>query len=107
MAKGVAVELLVDVDLVALECRVDRVTAAPEVDEIEELEMFLQLVLGDVEALDDLVCGNDRAALLATRREEVREQRLQDGEPFGNDRPGRALAGAVVRAGRRGRPCEL
>ena len=53
-AERVAVELLVDVDGVALERRVHRVAAAAEVDEVEQLQVFLELLGGDVESLDDL-----------------------------------------------------
>jgi hypothetical protein len=100
MAKGVAVELLVDVYVVAVERGVDRVAPPAEVDEIQELEMFLQLVLGDGEALDDLVRGNDGLVVLAAGREEVGEEGLQNGEALRDDWARRALACAVVPAWR-------
>ena len=53
-AEGLAVELLVDADRVALELRVDRVAAAAEVDEVEQREVLLELLGRDVEALDQL-----------------------------------------------------
>src|SRR3954451_18964305 len=92
MSEGVTVELLVDMDLVALERRVDRVTAAAEVDEVEQLEVLLELILGNVEALDELVRRNDCVVPFATGREEIREQCLQNREPFGHDGAGRAFA---------------
>ena len=54
-AEDVAVELLVDVDAVAVELGVDRVAAAAEVDEVEQREVILQLVPRDVEAARELV----------------------------------------------------
>ena len=53
MSESVTVELLVDVHLVAFERRVDRVTAPAEVDEVQQLQVLFELVLGNVEALDD------------------------------------------------------
>ena len=96
MSESVPVELLVDVYLVALERGVHRVAAAAEVDEIEELQMLLELVLRDVEALDDLVGRDDGVGVLATRGEQVRKQRLQHRETFGHDRPGRPFAEPVL-----------
>src|SRR5438094_2667930 len=67
----VSVQLLVDVDDVAVERRIHRVTAAAEVDEVEQLQMVLQLFLGDVKALDDLVRRDDRVVSLAAGCEEI------------------------------------
>src|SRR5204863_7506970 len=58
----VAEKLLVHVYLVALQLRVDRVTPAAEVDEVEEVEMLPELVLRDLEALDQLGRGDDGLA---------------------------------------------
>src|SRR5258705_9020877 len=49
-AERVAVQLLVDVHAVALERGVDRVTAAAEVDEVQQLQMLFELFLRNVEA---------------------------------------------------------
>src|SRR3954451_17972411 len=92
MSEGVPVELLVDMDFVALERGVDRVTAAAEVDEVEQLEVLLELILGNVEALDELVRRNDGVVPLAASGEEIREQRLQHREAFGHDGAGGAFA---------------
>ena len=63
--------------------------------------MLLELVGRDGgEALEQLRRRNLGVALLAARGEEVGEQRLQDGEPLGRHRPGRALDGAVAARGR-------
>ena len=43
-AEWVAPELLVDVHLVAVQLGVDRVAAAAEVDEVEQVEVVLELV---------------------------------------------------------------
>ena len=101
-SESVAVELLVDVHLVTLERRVDGVTATAEVDEVQKLEVLLQLVLGDGEALDDLVSGDDGVVSFAARRQQVREQCLQDRELLRHDRSRRALAEAVLAWDRRG-----
>ena len=96
LAERVAPDFLVDPDLVSVELGVDGVTAAAEVDEIEQRKVLLQLVLGDVEALDELRRGNSRARRVAATLQEVGQQRLQDGETLGLDRPWRALADAIV-----------
>ena len=49
-AEGVAVELLVDQDRAVLGRAVDGVAAAAEVDQVEQVEVLLQLLLGEVEA---------------------------------------------------------
>src|SRR5437773_5552754 len=89
--------------LVALERGVDRVAAAAEVDEVQELQVLLELLLRDVEALDDLVRRDDGVVSLAARGEQIREQRLQDGEALRHHRAGRAFAETVrmwLRGGR-------
>ncbi len=88
----VAVQLLVDVHAVALECGVDRVTAAPEVDEVQQLQVLFQLFLRDVEAFDDLARGDHGVVRFATGGEQVREERLEDGKAFRDDRAGRPFA---------------
>ena len=79
-AERVAEELLVDVHLVAVQLGVDRVAAAAEVDEVEQRQVLLELLGGDREAVDELVRGDDRLALLAAGGEQVGEQRLQHAE---------------------------
>jgi hypothetical protein len=103
MSERVTVELLVDMHLVALERRVDRVAASAEVDEVEELEVLLELVLGNVEALDDLPRGDDGVVALAACREQVREERLQDGEALRHHRARGTFAQAVLPRRRRRR----
>jgi len=56
-----------------------------------------------VESLDDLVCRDDSVGLLAARSEQIREQRLENGEAFRNDRPGGSFPEAVLPWGRGGR----
>ena len=46
----VAVGLGVDLDLVALELGVENVGAAAEVDDVEQIDVVPELLLGDVEA---------------------------------------------------------
>ena len=87
----VAEELLVHADVVAVERRVDRVAPAAEVDEVEELQMVVELVRRDVEAVDELLRGNDRPGLVAAAREQVREQSLEDAEALRRERPCRSL----------------
>src|SRR5262249_7102288 len=70
-SERVTVELLVDVDVVAVQRRIDRVTTAAEVDEVEELEVLLELVLRNVEPLDDLARRNEGVVTLAAGREQV------------------------------------
>ena len=65
--------------------------------------MLFELLLRNVEPLDDLVCRDHGVVRLAAGREQVREQCLQDGEAFGHDRAGRALAGDFHARHRRGR----
>src|SRR5438477_10169045 len=94
----VAEELLVHVHLVAVQLRVDGVAAAAEVDEVEQREVFLERLGRDREALREVGRGNDGLLLLAARREEIREQRLEDAEALGRYGPRRALATGVVPA---------
>src|SRR6266508_5374560 len=106
VTEGVAVELLVDMHLVALECGVDGVAAAAEVDEIEQLKVLLELLLRNVEAFDDLAGRDHSVALFPAGGEEIGEQSLQDGEALRDDRPGRPFAHGVD-PGRRRLRCEL
>ncbi len=93
----VAPQLLVDVDRALSQLRVDRVTAAAEVDEVEQRQVLLELVRGDGgEALEQLGRRDLGLPLLAARREQVGEQRLQDTEPLRRHGTGRALDGAVA-----------
>ena len=79
-AECLAVQLLVDVHLVALQLRVDRVAAAAEVDEVQQGEVILELLRRDAEALADLRRRDRRLAVLSAAREQVREQCLEHGE---------------------------
>jgi predicted DNA-binding transcriptional regulator YafY len=50
--------------------------------------VFLELLGGDVESLDDLLGGDDRVVVFAAGGEQVGEECLQDGEALGHDRAG-------------------
>ena len=89
--EGVAEELLVDVHRVPAQLGVDRITAAAEVDEVEQREVLLELFARDRETVDELLRGDVRLAVVAAGGEEVREQRLQDAEPLRCDGPRRTL----------------
>ena len=78
--------------VVALECGIDGVAAAAEVDEVEELEMLFQLFLRNVEPLDDLARRDHSVVRLPARCEEVREERLQDRKALRDDRAGGTFA---------------
>src|SRR5256885_8978867 len=98
MSKFITVEHLVDMYNVTFESRVLGVTAAAEVDEVEELEVLLELVFRDVEPLYDLARRNDCVGLLAARREQIRKQRLQHREALGHDRARGPLSEEIGRA---------
>ncbi len=87
---------------VPVELCVDRVAAAAEVDEVEQRQVLLEELLRDREALDELVCRDDRLALVPAGREQVREQRLQHAEALRRHRAGRALERLGLLARRRG-----
>ncbi len=89
--EGVAEELLVHAHLVAVQRGVDRIAAAPEVDEVEELKVVVELVVRDVEAVDELLRGDGRPRLVAAAGEQVCEQRLEDAEALGRERSDRTL----------------
>ena len=59
-AKRVAEQLLVDVHVLASQLGIDRITAAAEVDEVEQRQVFLEVLPRDVEPLDELVGGDRR-----------------------------------------------
>ena len=101
-SEGVTVQLFVDMDAFSLERGVDGVTPPAEVDEVEQLQMLLELILGNVKALDDLPCGNRRVVPLTARCEQVCEERLQYGETFGDNRARGSLADPVRTLRRRG-----
>src|SRR5262249_59640078 len=86
-AERVAEQLFVDVHLVASQLRVDRVAAAAEVDEVEQRQVLLDLVPWDREPVDELLHRDQSLALLAARREQVGQQRLEDAEALRRDRP--------------------
>ena len=98
-------ELLVDAHLVSVERGVDRVAAAAEVDEVQKLQVVVELVVGDVEAVDELLCRDRRPRLVAAAGEQVGEERLQDAEALGRERAGGALE--LLRLGQRLRPRRL
>ena len=64
-AERVAVELLVDVDDVVFEFCVDGVAASAEVDEVQELQVLVERLVGDLEALGELGGGNDRFVVVS------------------------------------------
>ena len=58
--------------------------------------MILELLVRDLESLDELGGRDDGVLLLAARCEQVGEQRLEQPEALGRDRPGRPLGGRIV-----------
>ena len=58
--------------------------------------MVLELVRWDAEAVDEFLRGDLRLTLVAARGEQVREQRLQDGEALRGDWSRRTLGRAVA-----------
>ena len=90
-AEGVAEQLLVHADRVAVELGVDGVAAAAEVDEVEQREVLLERLERDVETLDQLLRRELGLRVLAAAVEQVGEQRLQDGEALGMTGRGRPL----------------
>ena len=102
-AERVAEELLLDVDLVAVELGVDRVAAAAEVDEVQELEVLLDRLGRDVEAHADVRGREHRVRVVTAAVEQVREQGLQEPEALRRDGAGRPLVlvdGRLCRLGR-------
>ena len=77
--------------------RVDRVAAAAEADEVEQLEVLLERLGHEPVARGQRHGGNARARLVAAGVEQVGHQRLQHGEALGGDG---ALAAASGRLGR-------
>ncbi len=98
-AEHVAVQLLLDPDDVAVVLGVHGVAAAAEIDEVEEREVILELLERDGEPSRDLVRRDRGRALVAARREQVRQQRLQNAESLGRDRAGRSLGERLPRVG--------
>src|SRR5205085_12377012 len=82
-----------------------------EVHEVEQREVLLELLCGDVQPLDQLVRGDLGLTLLAAGREEIGEERLEDGEALrrnGSRRPrGRLVAVLLLRGGSYGRRLAL
>ena len=103
-AERVAEELLVDMNLVAVELCIDGVAAAAEVDEVQQRQVLLELLVRDREPLDELVRRDRRLAAFAARREQVGEQRLQDAEALRRHRAGEALDDGIRLVLRRPRP---
>jgi len=95
-AESVSPELLVDPHLVAVQLGVHGIATPSEVDEVEQRQVLLELIRRDVESLGQLRCIDHRPLLLSTPGEQMREQRLQDGEALWRNGPREALAGAVV-----------
>ena len=87
-AERVAVQLLVDVHAVALERGIHRVAAAAEVDEVQQLEVLFELLRRECGSARRSRRRDDGVGRLAAGREQVGEQRLQNGEAFGHDRTG-------------------
>src|SRR5918995_5821022 len=75
-AERVAEELLVDVDVVAAQLRIDRVAATAEVDEVEQGQMLLERLRREPEALGELPRRDLGLVALAAGVEQVREERL-------------------------------
>ena len=110
--EDVSVELLVDAHDVAVVHRVHGVAAAAEVDEVEKREVILELVERDRDALRELRRVEHRSPLVAAGGEELGEERLEDSEALGCNRPDRALGQRLTRirapcagGNRRPRPC--
>ena len=85
-AERVAEQLLVHVDVVTSQLGVDRVAATAEVHEVEQREMLFECLGRDHEPVDELCCRNHGLRLLAARREEIREERLEQPESLGRHR---------------------
>src|SRR6185503_14594862 len=98
-AEHVAVQLLLDADDVAVVLRVHRIAPSAEVHEVQEREVVLELLDRDREPSGDLVGRERRRALVSTRREQMREERLQHAEPLRRDRTDRALGKRLPRVG--------
>ena len=97
-AERVAPKLLVDVHRAVAQLGVHRVTAAAEVDEVEKGQVLLELVRRDRrEVLEQLRLRDLGVPLLAARRQEIGEQRLEDGEPLGRHGPSWALSASICR----------
>ncbi len=79
----VAEQLLLDPHLVAVEDRVHGVAAAAEVDEVEQLQVVVELVIGNPEAVDELRGGDHGALGIAAACEQVGQQCLQHREALG------------------------
>ena len=91
----VAVGLGVDLDLVAQDLRVEDVGAAAEVDDVEQLDVLLQLLGGQLQPLAQ-VGGLQPLALLGGLDQHAGE-RHQAGEALGADRRLAAPVGAAAR----------
>ncbi len=78
--EGVAEELFLDVHRVTLDRRIEGVAAAPEVDEIEELEVLVEMIDRNAEPLRKLGGGDIGRGILAAAGKEMCQERLQEPE---------------------------
>ena len=90
----VAVGLGVDFDLVADDFRVEDVGAAAEVDDVEQLDVFLQLLAGQFEPVAQV--GDAQALTLLRRVDQHPGEGDQAGEALGPDRGLAAAVGAAA-----------
>src|SRR6266540_3650784 len=102
-AEGVAEDLLPDVDFAVLQLAIDGVAPSAEVDEVQELEVLLQRLGRDVEALHDVGGGYHRLRVLAAAVEQVCEERLEQAEALGWHRARGPLVDLALRLLRIGR----
>ena len=89
--ESVTEQLLLDVDRVALDRRIEGVAAASEVDEVQELEVLVEMLDRNPEPLRKLGGGDVGGRILAAAGKEVRQERLQEPEALGGHRTGGAL----------------
>ena len=87
-AELLAVQLLLDLDRVAVELGVDGVAAAAEVDEVEQVDLLDERVVGEPVALLQIGRRDLAARLVAAALEQVGQHRLQHREALGRDRAG-------------------
>ena len=93
LGEVVAVGLGVDLDLVALQFRVEDVGPAAEVDDVEQVDVLPELLLGDVQSLHDV--GDGEAGLALGGLDQHPGERHQAREALRPDR----RVGATIRAG--------
>ena len=92
-AEVVAVGLGVDLDLVSDQLGVEHVGAAPEVDDVQQVDVVAQLLVGEVELVAHL--GDPQPVGALGGLDQHPRQRHQAGEALGADRGLRAAVGAA------------